>query len=411
MIWGTFLGGSEEDEILGLATNAANSLFVTGYTKSSASAAYTVGTDFPIVAGSGDTYAKQAGQDAFISKFDDNGVLEWSTVFGGNGNDFSLHNIAAGRGSKWGDGYTHKVIGINSVSEVYITGGTSSTNFLNMPSASGDFNRSASAGGVDAFITKFSRDGNLIWSTYFGGNLGDYINAISIDPNDNVYIGGYTSSTNLPTRLINPTYYQIFNPSYSGMTDGFLQIFDNTGNHIWGGYFGGHENDYLCTMAYSSSDEQFYIGGFTKSGTTTMTGKRFPVKAGKHINSYNQLTKSSTNFDGFIGAFSFQPIIELPDARFGRSAEIIEKGDQAFSIKVYPNPSDGLINISFGKAITQTTLEVYNLMGQRIVNKALNDLKADEEIGIDLKSFPKGVYFLRTNGPEGALTGRVMINN
>ena len=60
-------------------------------------------------------------------------------------------------------------------------------------------------GGVvrgDAFLSKFSPTGTLVWSTYFGGSGDDDGVEISIDNQDNIIMSGNTDSTDFPTFSI-----------------------------------------------------------------------------------------------------------------------------------------------------------------------------------------------------------------
>ncbi len=60
------------------------------------------------------------------------------------------------------------------------------------------------AGGQDAFVTRFSADGNsLLFSTYLGGAGGtvaspEIAQAISIDAQGSAYVAGVTGSTDFP---------------------------------------------------------------------------------------------------------------------------------------------------------------------------------------------------------------------
>jgi len=54
-----------------------------------------------------------------------------------------------------------------------------------------------------AFIAKIAADGaSLVYLTYLGGELTDYVNAIAVDAAGNAYLTGTTSSTNFPVTLL-----------------------------------------------------------------------------------------------------------------------------------------------------------------------------------------------------------------
>jgi uncharacterized protein (TIGR03437 family) len=51
----------------------------------------------------------------------------------------------------------------------------------------------------DIFVTKLDRDGNIVYSTYFGGSADDSARAMAVDAAGNVYVTGITASRDLPT--------------------------------------------------------------------------------------------------------------------------------------------------------------------------------------------------------------------
>jgi hypothetical protein len=51
-------------------------------------------------------------------------------------------------------------------------------------------------------VSKFDPNGNLVFSTFFGGTGNEMGAAIALDPSGNIVIAGVTTSTNLP--LANP---------------------------------------------------------------------------------------------------------------------------------------------------------------------------------------------------------------
>ncbi len=138
--WATYLGGSTHwDYAYATATDADGNIYVTGISYSN---------DFPVTVGAFQTsYA--GNSDVFITKYDPNGNIVWSTYYGGS---------TAGEG-----GYGCAVDGNGNV---IVTGTTGSTDF---PVTQGAF-QSTHAGGSDMFILKLDASGSRLWSTFYGGS-------------------------------------------------------------------------------------------------------------------------------------------------------------------------------------------------------------------------------------------------
>jgi len=92
---------------------------------------------------------------------------------------------------------------VDAHGNVYVVGFTSSTDF---PTTAGAL-QAAYAGGRtgtweqtgDRFIAKLSPDGKrLLASTYLGGNARDGGEGIAVDRHGQVYVSGFTFSTNFP---------------------------------------------------------------------------------------------------------------------------------------------------------------------------------------------------------------------
>ncbi|MCK5291155.1 MAG: SBBP repeat-containing protein [Thermoplasmata archaeon] len=196
LIFSTFLGGSNNDYVLSIGIDSSGHSYFTGDTWSA---------DFPTTPDSFD--GTLGGKyDAFVTKLGVAGsTLVYSTFLGGSGRDYGLS------------------IAVDLTENVWITGGTSSTNFPTTPRA---FDTSYNGGLLDAFVTGLDATGSSVaYSTFVGGGFNDVElgggqeegRSIAVDSNGNVYVTGYTRSIDFPTTL------DAFDTSYNvGSSDAFV---------------------------------------------------------------------------------------------------------------------------------------------------------------------------------------------
>ena len=170
IIWGTFLGGSSSEAGSDLATDTDRNVYAGGRTSSS--------SDFPILDAYDPSYSGGAS-DAYISKFDENGSLVWSTYLGGSGED-SLQGMTAQSGSVIiATGYTRSP-------DFPVVGGT--------PKGPGSHRA--------VFVSHFDVDGNLLFSTVLDGSSEEEGIGISTDGSSGVVLTGFSTSSDFP--LVNP---------------------------------------------------------------------------------------------------------------------------------------------------------------------------------------------------------------
>ena len=82
----------------------------------------------------------------------------------------------------------------------------------------------------------------------------------------------------------------------------------------------------------------------------------------------------------------------------------------ALQIRMYPNPSTGLLNIELNKSITKEEIRIYDLIGNRLTTQ-LRQISSFQ-IEIDLGDFKSGIYFIQIlDGDNIIRTERIVLNS
>jgi len=227
-VWSTFLGGSASDDGHSIAVDASGNAFVTGITQS---------TNFPTTSGFDTTYGGSI--DAFVTKLSSTGALEWSTYLGGASFD-------------WGWG-----VAVDSAGNAWVAGATESSGFP----TTGGFDTTYNGG--DAFVSKFSGSGSLLWSSFLGGGGFDAGRAIAIDGDGNALVAGSTNSTDFPGASLG------FDTTNGGGGDAFIAKIQPTGGVLWSSYLGGGGSDEAVALAVDASRNVFVTGRTSSTGVAT----------------------------------------------------------------------------------------------------------------------------------------------
>ena len=85
--------------------------------------------------------------------------------------------------------------------------------------------------------------------------------------------------------------------------------------------------------------------------------------------------------------------------------------EQAVSpFRIFPNPTNGIINICFDEAMQETALvEVFNMLGERIIMKNVRPLSGDESVSIDLSQQVAGLYIVKISTKKGSFSNKVSL--
>lgn len=106
-------------------------------------------------------------------------------------------------------------------------------------------------GSGDAFVTKFTPDGETLWTTYIGGRQRDWGWGIAVDSTGASVVVGDTQSTDLEGSG---------NVYHGGSYDGFAARVDAQGQVAWVMYLGGISGDYARAVAINSQDHAVVVG-------------------------------------------------------------------------------------------------------------------------------------------------------
>lgn len=238
--WATYYGGADEDHNDGgiYLDNLAN-VYVCGWTESFENIA-TPGTHQP---------DKGMIMDAFLVKFNTDGIRLWSTYYGGDDED-RAHSLALDRDNS-----------------IYMSGTTPSLNNIATEGTSQPY----CGGALDIFLVKFTTDGQRLWGTYYGGADNEHGREASMDEAGLFYITGYTTSE---TNISTPDAYQrnwatgytsegIKNP------DACLAMYDANGILVYGTYLGGIGADYGRALKLEADGSVIIVGSTQSTGLGT----------------------------------------------------------------------------------------------------------------------------------------------
>jgi len=266
--WQKSLGGTSEDESLGIRQTADGGFIIAGESYSS----------------DNDVSGNQGASDYWIVKTDNAGEIQWQKSLGGSSYDVASSvqecsdggYIVAGF-SRSNDGdvtdhhgttsfYDYWIVKLDSVGGIEwqkSLGGTVNE-FANSVqesddggfvvagySASNDGDVTGHHGGTvttDYWIVKLSASGNLLWEKSLGGTASETANSIRLSADGGFIVGGYSNSSDFDVTI-----------NY-GSYDYWIVKLDSAGNIDWQKSLGGTADD------EGSSVQQTFDGGYIAAG-------------------------------------------------------------------------------------------------------------------------------------------------
>lgn len=162
LLWSSYFGGSELDQINTAVLDSEDNIIVCGNTESE---------DLPITKDALVNVKFLGGKDGFVAKIESNGTLLYASYLGGSGDDF------------------FQSCAVDSNDNIFFTGKTDSNDFP----ISFDAKHSEIIGASDSFLLKLSNDLKSICYCSFLGTIDEDIgNDIEIDQNSTILIAGST---------------------------------------------------------------------------------------------------------------------------------------------------------------------------------------------------------------------------
>ena len=273
LLYATYIGGRSDDRASGIAVDSSGNAFVTGSTTS---------TNFPLVAAAHNVFA--GGRDAFIFKLNSVGnTLVFSTYVGGSGTDQGT------------------AIALDTLANAYVAGDTTSTDFPIQSAV-----QSAFGGKTDAFITKLTPAGLVLFSTYLGGGADEHAGAITVGSNGNIYVAGGTFSSNFPV-------VGAFQSSSGGSQDAFVTRLAGTGSPMFfstylGGTGGALGTPEEATGIAADSNGNVYVTGVTNSSNFPTTASAFQTTfAGSQDAFVTKINSAGTiAYSTYLGTFGLE---------------------------------------------------------------------------------------------------------
>ena len=298
LVYCGFIGGDSSDRARGVAVDAAGEAYVVGWTRSDSDK-----DRFPVKNGPGLTYFGGTS-DAFIAKVSADGTtLLFCGYLGGSDHDEG------------------KNVALDNSGNAYVTGGTKSTDWTQIP-ASG-VAQPVAGGGGDAFVVEVSNAGQAVTGTYIGGACethcggglepakkggehdgDDHARGIAVVPTGaaaGVYVDGDTHSKA-------DTFDPVVGPSltYGGEGDAFAARLPlDLSTFVYKGYLGGKKYEDLRDNAVDPQGNA-YLCGHTSSTDFPIVGTLDGSLNGDSDGFVTKIGPSGTSlaFSGLIGGTS-----------------------------------------------------------------------------------------------------------
>ncbi|MCE7736336.1 MAG: hypothetical protein GPJ54_15755 [Candidatus Heimdallarchaeota archaeon] len=264
-------GGMSRDISLDMVIDTHGNIVIVGLTYSN---------DLPVTSNN----LKIGTETLFLAKFNNTGQLIFSTYFG-TGMEYN------------------PTIAIDKNDNIYLGSVTKSSDYPLLNEIDDSLN-----GITDIGFSKFTPDGELLYSTYIGGGLVEESPSIAIDNQNNVMLAFSTFSQDVTTQ--NAIY-----ASNQGASDYFISKYTPSGNLLYATYLGGSSSDLNPSIDVDVLNNVYITGSTSSSDFPTLDSNLISFSGGYDI-SLSKLAPTGYLINSSIiggGGAEEDPKLEIKD--------------------------------------------------------------------------------------------------
>ena len=330
--WIRSAGGSEYDYAFNVTIDSRGNSYLTGSFEGTAS------FENQELISAGNT-------DAFLSKYDSEGLVNWTIAIGGDQDDH-----ASG-------------IAIGSEGAIYLSGafqGTATFELIDITAEGDD----------DAFVAKYEPEGTMQWVQAFGGDGVDKARDLILDSRDEVWVTGTFSEV-----------MDIGDTTLTSLGDRDVFIARYSSDGIFGRAIGsgGEHADRGFGIASNNHDEIIVTGTF------------------ENVAQFGNISLESGGYytDFFLGKLSSAITIG------NETGEVLLGGAKFNLSSIYPNPFRDRVTLNLSVPKTQEVkVLIFDMLGRQVHEQPLGVLHPNTsyKIKLELQDLPSGLYLFEVKG-------------
>jgi hypothetical protein len=357
--WSTFYTGTEQCTNIELDGN--ENIYVTGYTSQFMDGVLQTklldGAYNQPLHGGGD-------YDACIMKFDNEGVLSWSTHFGGEGDEL-IGNFSTGA-----------EMTIDLCNNVYVSMTTTDPSTLyTFQGCSQYFYPNPIMPYLRSAIMKFNPQNEVIWSTPYGetGNAAGWGFQLAVDLDNNLYISKALYEPSQMWPLDTPSPEAFYDEIPDLMEDLYIGKFIPDSNQSYTLEQTGNVTTVTVDCGHAPFDYYWSNG-------TQILDSPSPVC---------QVTDLGVGTNSVIVVSNCLQSVELPVIITSVNDEL----DLQELVSVFPNPSSDLITFSTSMHFDEMDVRIFDIAGRKLFEMTGGQ---NASATVSLANFTAGIYFVQT---------------